>query len=237
MTQLPSLKILTTKKEFRDMATNAMVKEFNQRLKLREGLIQADIRKMVREALKNTATYKSLVGGNSGRFSLMAHFGLPFSQAATMVNNIIDLIVEDIKFPSPSDSRSASGFFFVVNGKPKGTFRISIEIDYPTLITSPDASYISFPSGEKITWLAWLLDGGIQPIIMDFGIEFDTFPPTRSRSTQAVMTDLDENPKLKAWRVPPQYGGTIQSGNWLTKTLGNPIVGNRMLRIIKKALK
>ena len=236
MTQLTGIQILTTKAQFKDMAIVALVAEFNQRIKLKEARIKAEIRQLVRVTLEKTNTYRSLIGGKTGGSSLMAHFGFPFSQATSIVDGIVSVVLDDIVF--------TTDFFFKNGARIVGKFTIRIlPHGHANVLASKFGSYISQPSDERIDWIEWLLLRGSETIITDFGINFEGFPLNVSRSKQAVMIDLDlakgeetSPKKIVAWKVPSVYSGTVKD-NWLTRALDTQQVSTKICNIIAKALK
>lgn len=128
---------------------------------------------------------------NSGPGSLNAQFGLPQGTADNVVNEIINTIVNDTTINIKNVDKN-------LNGNIEFNFQRS---DFSNLL-SMSAGHVITEKNTDLHWLDWLLTRGDTTIIIGYGYT----PNTKGRSGGGTMNYLN-----KAWRVPPQFSGTIDN--------------------------
>lgn len=167
--------------------------------------------------LQRTSTYYSLVDGE-----LAGHFGIPSANRKFNIDSILRVITNNIKV----EYKPAR----VIGNRFSDPLKIGVVIsDFSDILSLPQATIIT-ENDDVLEWLKWLLSAGDRIIISEYEVDLR---PGQGRSGLAVMIQEEAG----AWRVPPEFSGTL-GDNWLTRAfLSNPdaylsIIGD----IIKKEI-
>jgi hypothetical protein len=119
-----------------------------------------------------------------------------------------------------------------------GTLRAALEVgilpsDYREVLSIPEGSYVSPPSGETIPWLEWLTIGGDRILVYNYHVASDGLTASElaaSRSKVAIMRSGG------SWRVPPEFAG-FPGDNWLTRPFDGPAVVEEFARIFEVSIR
>ena len=160
--------------------------------------VQANITKQMRaiviRLLKNTDTYRALTVG-----SLRGHFGL--TEAQKKIDTIIAVFSTFLKSKltlSPNKGNVVAG-----------NITITIEIDYETLLSLPEAQQLRIELiGKNISDINLL--EGTSIIIRDYHVVYD-----RGRGRSGLEYKMA---KGGSWKVPYEYSGR-ENNNFITETL------------------
>jgi len=195
-----SLELIDSTPTIAKKILKAIAEEFNNRMLNRMPNIEYQIHNLTIQHIKATDTYDSLVNGE-----LAAHFGLPSASRQGMVDSIVDRVANSIRIDFKPIRQFGKGF--------RGETTINILVrDFSDVLNLTDA-FVSTEKGQLLPWLNWLLIQGDRLIISEYDINL---VPGKGRSNMAVM--IKDN--AAAWRVPPQYAGTV-ANNWLTRAFKN----------------
>ena len=191
-----SIELLETEEAIQKKILRALAEEFTLALKNKLPKITFEIQQLTGAFLKNTETYESLVNGE-----LAAHFGLPIAFRKTMVDSIIQKIVDNIQITIKD--------YQLFGLKFRGEMTINVLIaDFSDILSMAEA-FITTEKGASLPWLEWLLIRGNQLIISEHEIHLIG---GKGRSGHAIMVKN----AASAWRVPIQFSGT-KTDNWLTR--------------------
>lgn len=202
---------------FQEKLIRATAEALTKRVRLKQSLTVSLIKELTRSQFKSTETYQELVNGE-----LRYHFGFEKGTAQERVDAILDVIID--------------GIYHRFDGwKPKktyleGNWRLHVRRSvYQEILVLPGSSVInSGRFGGIIPWLEWLLQSGDDPVVLDFHIKMGSYEDkTYSRSGGAIMV-----PRF-TWSVPQPYSG-VESDNWLTRTLTDPIFQQKIHDLIVK---
>ena len=89
-----------------------------------------------------------------------------------------------------------------------GWNNISLEMQNSPNLLSLKKGHVTTAKGADLHWLSWLLERGQGVIVVGYNYTPDTAP--RGRSGGGTMG------RGTAWRVPPQYAGTVND-NFVTR--------------------
>jgi len=163
---------------------------------------------VVRPALYNSATYKSLtIAGIDGDDSLLAHFGL--THAHRKVDRIIEWVLDKLKLEITNLHVTSRAIQFTL----KYSFLTNDEFVRLIHLSESYQRNIASSSeyaGEMLPWLEWLLTAGDTTVISTHKIRFHN----RGRTGLATMVPGQGH----TWRVPPSHAG-VYNDNWLTRIL------------------
>lgn len=173
------------------------------------------LRKFVRDNIRETTTYASLIG-DGGTRSLMAEFGLPNEEAESRVNAVIDVICDNIEYQVKKEKGGITLNFY------------AIVADFKD-ITSLTESIVITKKGTELPWLQWLLlDGRKRSIIKGYTVVRKQ-GAKGSRSNFALMARTGRD-----WAVPPEFSGTI-GDNWLIRLIDS--ISEEIYNLIERFVK
>lgn len=205
-----------------------MLDKLNAAIISRKGQMLVEMRNLIRNALRRTDHYISMAnyGGRLAR-----EFGFLQGAEKDYVDPIVEYIAEaaqigdpDFRVSQVDNSISGKLEFIVFDG------------DYTTLFSLPTATYLSVSQGKNATetpvpWLKWLLESGVDPVVLGWHIVNFRKPFSLSRSGFALMQKTAGG----SWHVPTQYAGE-PNDNWLTVALTNPQFINELAEMIERQL-
>ena len=192
-------------KAISDKVNAALSKEINKSLAKMANKIQNQIQPLIRSALLSSPEIASLRGG-----VLRAEFGLDNDPTITVVEAIVGSV-------QVTATKLTKDF--------KGGIQVTMQpTSYANLLSLPDAQQ-PLENGGSLPWLSWLLTLGDAIIIADFGVEFGTFP--QSRTGEARMTKA-----RSPYKVNSAFSGTVDN-NFITRAVQE--VSPRIRKIIQGA--
>lgn len=192
-------------KAISDKVNAALSKEINKSLVKTANKIQNQIQPLIRSALLSSPEIASLRGG-----VLRAEFGLDNDPTITIVEAIVGSI-------QVTATKLTKDF--------KGGIQVTMQpTSYANLLSLSDAQQ-PLENGGSLPWLSWLLTLGDAIIIADFGVEFGTFP--QSRTGEARMTKTQ-----RPYKVNSAFSGTVDN-NFITRAVQE--VSPRIRKIIQGA--
>lgn len=202
MTIIQGLRLIDPLSYIEKKILSACVKEMNIAFPKAIQAIEDDIQNHIKTIFVNSPEFKALTENNG---LLRYSFGLPQSDALSACDNILNELANSIHVNFTK---------FRVSGSKGVTGGIKV---YGFLSDFSDILGLSTSStktlkGDQLDWLQWLLIEGDKVIINDYNIVLGSF--SSSRSGGAIMIES----KSSAWRVPPQYSGTIND-NWITRAV------------------
>jgi len=199
-------------RELEKSVNKALQEEFAKHFNKMASGIQKEVSDFLLFKFKTTEEYNSLIGNDTSGIDLMAELGLVQSEASSIVDHILSVLVNEIKVKHNKDG-------------------LSIYLDESVidkLYNVPGASYVSFSKegSTDIPWLKWMLEGGIQ---VKHHIVHGNFshPSANSRSKRAVMKPGG------SWHMPTKYAGSKED-NWITRTFES--IGLEIDAVIAKAI-
>lgn len=194
-----SFQLLDSDKQISSKILESLLPEIDNYLKKSLQNIRRSLPSLVREIIKNTPEYDSLMGGQ-----LQFEFGI--SDPSNKIINLIEIWSNnvDITYNKP-----------VITGNSiKGFFSVSlIRSDFNDVLSNDAGFVIDNLRGYQLPWLEWLLLEGNKIIVSKQEVVFG--PSKFSRTGYALM-----RPSNKSWRVPSQFAGTI-TDNWITRAIDN----------------
>jgi hypothetical protein len=193
-----TVEILESTDQISKKILKAIAEEFNNRMQSKKARIEERIRNFTISFFKSTDTYDSLVNGE-----LAANFGLPAANRRIMVDSIIDKIGDSIRIDIKPIKQFGKKF--------RGQTNINVLVNDFSDILSMAEAMVSTEDGSSLPWLEWLLLKGDVLIINEYDVRLIG---GKGRSGLGIMV----KDSASAWRVPPQYSGTIRD-NWLTRTI------------------
>lgn len=154
--------------------------------------ISSKLRPVLRSAIASSPEIASLRGG-----ILQAEFGLTSDPTGALV----ETIVSSLSVSFTQYDRNLRG----------GGIRVTMQpTNFANLLSQPFAEQ-PIEDGGSIPWLEWLLTLGDSIIIVDYGVEFGSFP--ESRTGKAVMRDY-----ASPYKVNSAFSGTADD-NFITRAL------------------
>jgi len=186
-----SVKIRESKAEVKMRIDKAISKTLKKAAAKSKNQMQMQLRTIVSEAIKNSATYQSILNGR-----LKIELGIPdgHNKLDDIMTEWINSIVVDVNTSGMSKS-----FLIRVQG---------IDASYRDVLGVSGATQ-STEKGESLEWLRWLLLEGSNIIIMDFEIG-----DGQGRAGSNIMIER----RRGGWKVPEQFQGVAQD-NFITKAL------------------
>jgi len=168
----------------------ALAKEINGRIKKALPTVKQRITPIITLALASSPEINSLKNG-----ILRLEFGLEDDPSSQLVNAIMQTL--SIR---PAFAQKNRGGGIIIELQPSG---------YANLLTQSWAQQEI--NDGTLPWLQWLLTAGDSIIIADFGVEFGTFPQTRTGG--AKMTS-----SLAPYKVNSAFSGT-PTDNFITRAI------------------
>ena len=214
MTRIPFVfDIVETDAQLEKLMLLEIAKELNARIPGALPRIDRRVRDATFAFLQNNDTYRSLVSGE-----LAAEFGIPSAGRKQRIDRIIRAVADRMQIEfRPLRLRG---------GRYSGglSFRV-LMIDLSEVLTLVEGLVVT-EKGQVLEWLKWLLTFGDSVIVSEYDV---LLRPGKGRSGGGLMIADDAG----AWRVPPQFSGTLRS-NWLTRAFRINI--RQYLSIIEKIL-
>lgn len=232
------LKLVENQTLIKKMIIEELEKYLRPKLHRIKGVIDAELKTILHNAIVNSAEYKSLKGEKNmaGDESLMGHFG--FDDGGNKVDAIVNKWVAGIHsemflFKSSANGRLSAGIkVYAINKSYADVLGMPEAIQntgraYGVGLLKIPASYTTL-----LPWLRILLFDGTKSVLMtDHTITFHPKKPELSRSKQAVMVKS----KTRRWFIPEPFAGTI-TDNWVLRVLEQDVYP-KMEGLIKDALR
>ena len=190
-----SIKLIDTVSSITTKINIAIAEEMNKKMMGARAQLKNKLHSMIGMWIRSQPEMLSL--HDAGVDSLAAHFGLPFGSADNAVNHIVSSIQSSV------DVR-----FVKFGPKLTGGITLGIQPDNMANLLSLKKGHVITAKGSDLHWLSWLLERGQGVIVIGYNYTPDTAP--RGRSGGGTMG------RGTAWRVPPQYAGTIND-NFVTR--------------------
>jgi hypothetical protein len=168
----------------------ALAKEINARIKKALPTVKQRISPLLTLALSSSPEISSLKNG-----ILRLEFGLENDPSSQLVSAIMQSL--NVR---PAFAQAKRGGGIIIELQPSG---------YGNLLAQDWAQQEI--EGGSLPWLKWLLTAGDSIIIADFGVEFGTFP--ESRTGGAKMTT-----NLAPYKVNSAFSGT-PTDNFITRAI------------------
>lgn len=190
-----TVKLVDSTAKISKAMNEALSVELNKNLKKNTKRAQDQVKSFIPQWIREQPEIESIL--DQGVFgSLNAQFGFIAGTAPEAVAAIVSAV---------SDSISVE--FEAVNGNLSGGIRFYLQPDNFANILSLPEGFIPALSGS-LPWLEWLLTRGSTIIVSGYSYS----PDNSGRSGGGTM-------RLgKAWRVPPQFAGTVED-NFITRAL------------------
>jgi len=205
MARKASIKLIETENEFNKMVTKAIADQANRNVPKKIPQIRSKIKPIISAALLSSPEILSLKGG-----LLSAEFGLESDPTSDIVNAILS---------------SLKVQYFPITGKNlTGGLRIIMQPASFENLLSLDIAEQPIEGGS-LPWLKWLLTLGDSIIIANFGVEFGSYP--QSRTGEARMST-----KFAPYKVNSAFSGT-KDDNFITRAVES--VQSEITRILKGA--
>ena len=126
---------------------------------------------------------------------LAAQLGLPFGSAGSAVDAIVLAIRNSVDLEIKKFDKRL-----------KGGVTLKFQPSNFANLLSLAQGHVKLPESGDLHWLKWLLESGNKTIVVNYHF----VPGTKGRSRGGVMGSGG------AWRVPPQYAGTLEN-NFVTR--------------------
>jgi|688.fasta_scaffold434469_2 hypothetical protein len=193
-----SCKLLNSDSYIRQNILQLLAKDVNNVFKRSVVSIEAKIKILIKDALRQQPEYLSLVNSAG---DLRLNFGI---EDMSIVDSAISNFAGSSSFDYKPVKISTVGLIggFSVNFLPQSAIE-----------SASSSSSVITEKGQSLPWLSWLLYEGTSPIIRDYDIQIGNNP--YSRTGGAIMV-----PSKRNWRVPASYAGTI-TNNWITRAIEN----------------
>lgn len=185
-----TLKFRETNAEVVKRINTALAKEINQRIKKAVPVVKQRIMPIITTALATSPEISSIRNG-----ILRLEFGLEDDPSSALVSAITQTLSVQPLF---AQKNRGGGFKIVMQ-----------PVGYENLLGRGFAE--QEVRDGSIPWLKWLLTAGDSVIIADFGVEFGTFP--NSRTGGATM-----DAKFAPYKVNSAFSGTANN-NFITRSI------------------
>ncbi len=220
---LLSVKVVESLPVIRARAKDAIALVLTSKFRRAERPLTDRFRQTISEAIKQSATYNSLVNSDS-LDSLHAQFGLLNAEAK--MEQIINTWMNNIKVTVKPIKRTGSQF--------RGGITIrAIKSDYADVLALPAATQTNTgPKGGDLDWLHWLLIRGDEIIVANYKVSIPKGRRQKSRTGIAVMVKVVG----EQWSVPSEHAGTMDR-NFVTKALNKLGLDKIVEQEIKRSLR
>lgn len=202
-----SIKLLENDKIIQRKINEAYAKELNKSLSRKVPTIKSKLIPIIRAALNASPEINSLRGGGL----LALEFGLESDPTSSIIESIIDSL--EVNFTPINPKTFAGGFSLVMQPS-----------NFANLLSLPEASQPI--EGGSLPWLSWLLTAGDSIIIANFGVEFGSFPQSRTGGARMAQ-------KAAPYKVNSAFSGT-EDDNFITRSIS--VASGEIRRIIKGVL-
>lgn len=205
-------KLINSDSYIKQNVLKILADELNSVLKKSVVSIEAKIKILIKEALREQPEYLSLV---SSAGDLRLNFGIQDV-------SVIDSAIQEFVGSSTIDLKPIRiGNIGLIGG-----FSLKF-IPRAAIDATASATAVITEKGQSLPWLSWLLYEGTSPIVRDYDIKMGSNP--FSRTGGAIMISSNKN-----WRVPAAYAGTV-TNNWITRAIENK--DEDIYRIIEQTIK
>lgn len=201
-----SIKLLENDKVIQRKINEAYAKELNKSLSRKVPTIKSKLIPIIRAALNASPEINSLRGG-----LLALEFGLESDPTSSIIESIIDSL--EVNFTPINPKTFAGGLSLVMQPS-----------DFANLLSLPEASQ-PIEDGS-LPWLSWLLTAGDSIIIANFGVEFGSFPQSRTGGARMAQ-------KAAPYKVNSAFSGT-EDDNFITRSIST--ASGEIRRIIRGVL-
>ena len=190
-----SLRLIDSQAAIEQKINRAIAEEMNKKIMRGRAKLISDFRSLIGIWLRSQPELLSLNSG--GADSLAAQFGLPQGSAGAVVSHIVTSVQSTIDITLSKFKPNLTGGLF-----------LSVQPDHLSNLLGLQAGHVTTSKGTDLHWLSWLLERGRDTIIV--GYHYTPDVGTDGRSGAGTMSPG------QAWRVPPQYAGTI-ADNFITR--------------------
>lgn len=190
-----SLRLIDSISSIQNKINTAIAQEMNSKIMKHKAKIMKDLRNLVGIWIRSQPEILSLHSGAPE--SLASHFGLPKGSSDAVVAHIVASVQSSI------DAR-----LIKFTPRLQGGIIINIQPDNLANLLGLRSGHVTTSKGTDLHWLSWLLERGRDVIVVGYHYTPDTAP--RGRSGGGTMG------AGSAWRVPPEYAGTI-ADNFVTR--------------------
>jgi len=182
---------LESNAELEKRIRKGLAEDINKAIRSRIPQLESQLEPIFRSALRDSPEMNSLSNG-----LLRAEFGLENDPSNAIVEAVVSsLTVQWVKI-NPSNF--------------SGGVTISLQpSDFANLLSLPEGKQEI--KGGSLPWLSWLLTLGDEIIITGYGVEFGSFPTTRTG--EAKMST-----KFAPYKVNSAFSGTIDD-NFVTRAI------------------
>ena len=201
-----SIKLLENDKQFQKRVGQAFAKELNKSLSKKVSTLKGKLIPVIRAALNASPEINSLRGG-----LLALEFGLEQDPTSAIIEAIVSSI--EVTYTKVDPKTFAGGFTLVMQPS-----------DFSNLLSLPQASQ-PIEDGS-LPWLSWLLTAGDSIIIANFGVEFGSFPESRTGGARMAQ-------KAAPYKVNSAFSGT-EDDNFITRSIST--ASGEIRRIIRGVL-
>lgn len=190
---MASVKFLESNSQLEKKIRKALADEINKTLKPQVAQLETKLKPVFRSALQKSPEINSL---SSSGGTLRLEFGLDSDPSAAIINAVIESL--NVEWVKVNPTNFSGGLIVTIQPS-----------DFNNLLTLPQGSQSI--TGGSLPWLSWLLTLGDTVIITGYGVEFGSFPNTRTG--QAKMST-----KFAPYKVNSAFSGTIDD-NFITRAI------------------
>ena len=190
---MASVKFLESNSQLEKQIRKALADEINKTLKPQVTQLETKLKPVFRSALQKSPEINSL---SSSSGTLRLEFGLDSDPSAAIINAVIESL--NVEWVKVNPTNFSGGLIVTIQPS-----------DFNNLLTLPQGNQSII--GGSLPWLSWLLTLGDTVIITGYGVEFGSFPNTRTG--QAKMST-----KFAPYKVNSAFSGTIDD-NFITRAI------------------
>lgn len=190
---MASVKFLESNAQLEKEIRKALADEINKTLKPQVAQLETKLKPVFRNALQKSPEINSL---SSSSGTLRLEFGLDSDPSAAIINAVIESL--NVEWVKVNPTNFSGGLIVTIQPS-----------DFNNLLALPQANQSII--GGSLPWLSWLLTLGDSIIITGYGVEFGSFPNTRTG--QAKMST-----KFAPYKVNSAFSGTIDD-NFITRAI------------------
>lgn len=201
-----SIKLLESDQVVQKKIREAAAKELNKSFSRKVPALKNKLIPVIRAALNASPEINSLRGG-----LLALEFGLESDPTSSIIDAITASL--EIRF-TPINSKTLAG----------GLSLVMQPSNFSNLLSLPQASQ-PIEDGS-LPWLSWLLTAGDSIIIANFGVEFGSFPQSRTGGARMAQ-------KAAPYKVNSAFSGT-EDDNFITRSIST--ASGEIRRIIRGVL-
>lgn len=191
------LKIMDSVPVIQDRINSAIADHINSVLRKRQSALLSKVKKAAGDWVRGQPEIQSLEADGAG--DLADQFGLPAGTAGEAV----DAIVTSVQNATEIEITR-------VDRKLNGGLQLHFQPTHFADLLGLSLGHVKLDESGDLHWLKWLLESGHKIIVVDYHF---TAGSGKGRSKGGIMT------RGGAWRVPPQYAGTLDD-NFITRAFG-----------------